>query len=138
MQKIKQKIEELLEKAKKDKEILAVIIFGSFARGEKFEDIDVCLVMGKNYDLVKAGKMRIELSSLSDKFDVHIFQQMPLYVRARIFREGKLIFCRDRGALFDVSFETAREYEDFKPIYYSQIGATMDSVPAGDVYLIRK
>src|SRR3989344_1856161 len=100
MERIKFALEKIAEKAKKDKEILAVIVFGSFARGEKFEDVDVCLVMNKNYDSVKAGKMRIELSSLSDKFDVHIFQQMPLYVRARIFREGKLFFCRDRGALF--------------------------------------
>jgi len=125
MERIKFALEKIAEKAKKDKEILAVIVFGSFARGEKFEDVDVCLVMNKNYDSVKAGKMRIELSSLSDKFDVHIFQQMPLYVRARIFREGKLFFCRDRGALFDVSFETAREYEDFKPIHQSQVEAVL-------------
>ncbi len=126
MQKIKQKLAELVSKVKKDKEILAVMIFGSFARGEKFEDVDICLVMGKNYGLAKAGKMRTELSSLSDKFDVHIFQQMPLYIRARILKEGKIIFYRNRDALYDLAFLTIREFEDFKPIYQSQVEAVLN------------
>ncbi len=118
-------LKQLIDLAKKDREILAVIIFGSAARGEKFEDIDICLVMGKNFDMNKAGKKRINFSSLSDKFDVHIFQQLPLYIRPRIFREGKVIFCRDREALYDISFATAREFEDFKPIHKSQVEAVL-------------
>ncbi|MFB0561374.1 MAG: nucleotidyltransferase domain-containing protein, partial [Candidatus Lokiarchaeia archaeon] len=38
-------LEELVKKAERDKDILAVMLFGSYARGEPARDIDVCLVL---------------------------------------------------------------------------------------------
>ena len=35
----------IVGRAKKDKDILAVIVFGSYARKEAYRDIDVCLVL---------------------------------------------------------------------------------------------
>lgn len=42
----------IVAKAKKDKNILAVIAFGSFARGEKYRDIDVCIVLNKKMEKI--------------------------------------------------------------------------------------
>ncbi len=118
-------LKQIAEKAKKDKEILAVIVFGSFARGEKFEDIDVCLVLDKKYDSLKMSRKALQFSVL-DKLDVHVFQQLPLYIRPRIFKEGKLIFCRNYDSLHDIAIQTMREFEDFKPIYQSHVEAVLN------------
>ena len=42
---MKKELSKIIEKAKKDKDILAVSVFGSFARGEKYNDIDICLFL---------------------------------------------------------------------------------------------
>lgn len=122
--KIRQKIAELLKNAKKDKEILAVMVFGSFVRREKFEDVDICIVLDKKYDNLKMSRKIIQFSS-ENEFDTHIFQQLPLYIRARILKEGKIIFCRDRDALYDLAFLTIKEFEDFRPIYKSHVEAVL-------------
>lgn len=118
-------LKQIAEKAKKDKEILAVIVFGSFARREKFEDIDVCLVLDKKYDSLKMSRKALQFS-LSDKLDVHVFQQLPLYIRPRIFKDGKLIFCRNYEALHDIAIQTMKEFEDFKPIYQNHVEAVLN------------
>jgi len=41
----------IVEKVMKDGDILAVMLFGSYARDEKFSDIDVCIIMQpKNFE----------------------------------------------------------------------------------------
>jgi predicted nucleotidyltransferase len=55
-------IEKLINCAKKDKEILAVIVFGSFARGEKFRDIDVCLVLKDTLEPIKISRKKVRIS----------------------------------------------------------------------------
>lgn len=124
MKKIRQKLAELLKMAKKDKEILAVIVFGSFARKERFEDIDICLVLAREYDSLKMSKKAMQFS-IADNFDVHVFQQLPLYIRMRVLKEGKVIFCRNKDILYDLAFLTIREFEDFKPIYQKHVEAVL-------------
>jgi len=49
------------------------------------------------------------------------FQQLSLYIKTRVLREGKTIFCKDEGLLYDLSFSTIREFEYFKPRYLSYL-----------------
>lgn len=66
---------------------------------------------------------RIRLAYLKDfpSLDVQIFQQLPLYIRIRILKEGKILFCSNTGLLYDAAFSTIREFEDYKPIYKSYL-----------------
>ena len=48
---------------------------------------------------------------------ISIFQQLPLYIRKRVLREGEIFFCRDDDALYEVAFKTIRELADFEPTY---------------------
>ncbi len=116
-------IAKIIEKAKKDKDILAVSIFGSFARGEKNRDIDVCLILkqGVKNSLLMSKKKLEYLSEFSDKFDIKVFQQLPLYIRHRVLKEGKLVFCVNDDQLYDLAYINAKEYEDFKPLYKSYL-----------------
>ena len=88
------KLEFLTGKARKDSDVLAVLVFGSYARGEEFRDVDVCLILKAKLGNGIMSEKRLAYVSESD-LDVHIFQQLPLHIRSRVLREGRLVFCRD-------------------------------------------
>ncbi len=79
---------------------LAVILFGSFARGEETErsDVDVCIVVGKR-ERIKEVWDRILESGLTGRYDVKIFELLPLKLKVEVIRDGKIVFCRDRDEL---------------------------------------
>lgn len=115
-------LDKLVSKAKKDKGILAVMVFGSYARGEKHRDIDVCLVLKKETENGAMSRKRLAYVSESG-LDVHVFQQIPLYIRVRVLKEGKILFCRDLDALYDVASQTVREFAHFEPAYKGYLEA---------------
>ena len=41
---------------KKDKEIIAVLLFGSYIKGENYRDIDICIVLDKKYSKLEMSK----------------------------------------------------------------------------------
>jgi len=109
----------IVRAAREAKDILAVILFGSSARGENSStsDLDLCLVlMPKSYSGLELSKIKLQYAS---HFPVHIsiFQQIPLYMKKRVLQEGKILFCRDDDALYEVAFKTLREYSHFAPAY---------------------
>jgi len=118
-------LDRLLELVKQDEEVLAVIVFGSAAQQEQtpLSDIDLCLVM---MPLRKpsgpAGFSYKRLEYMKDNsLDVRIFQQLPLYIRVRVLREGRILFVRDENQLYELAFRTAQAFEDFKHIYYGYL-----------------
>jgi predicted nucleotidyltransferase len=124
MSKIKEvEIEKLLTKARQDREVLAVLIFGSAARDEQapFSDVDICLVMTpKPFRLNTLSHERLEYMKDSS-LDVRIFQQLPLYIRVRVLKEGRILFVRDENQLYELAFRTAQAFEDFKHIYHGYL-----------------
>jgi hypothetical protein len=112
-------IDRLLRRAADDPDVLAVLLFGSVARGEAGggSDVDVCLI------LTAARRTRKQLDEkrlayLGDvDLDVQVFQRLPLYVRTRVLREGRVLFCRDEDALYDAAFTTIPAFERFKRTY---------------------
>jgi len=118
-------LERLLRRAHEDAAVLAVLLFGSAARGElsSHSDIDVCLVLEpqpKSYARTSLSRKRLEYLQHFD-LDVHVFQQLPLYIRRRVLKEGQVLFVRDEDLLYDVAFRTAQAFEDFKHIYYEYL-----------------
>ncbi len=119
-------LQELLIRVQQDEDVLAAFLFGSVAREEQthFSDVDVCLVL-------ETKPLRFDPAALSHKrldylkdfsFDIQIFQQLPIYVRRRILKEGRLLFVRDEARLYELAFRTAQAFEDFRPIYLSYLG----------------
>ncbi|MBI2043534.1 nucleotidyltransferase domain-containing protein [Candidatus Pacearchaeota archaeon] len=113
---------QIIEKINNDKKIIAVLLFGSYARGENYRDIDICIVLDKKYSGKEMFKEAVKYSSLlPDKFDVKIFQQLPVYIRKRILEEGKILICKNEELLYEIAFSTIKEFDDFKEIYRSYI-----------------
>jgi predicted nucleotidyltransferase len=119
----------LPRRAEDDPDVLAVILYGSSARGDARpeSDVDVCLVLSP------AARSRTELTEkrlayLGDvDLDVQVFQGLPLYVRRRVLHDGRILFCRDEEGLYEVAFATIRAFERFKRTYR----AYLDEVERG-------
>jgi predicted nucleotidyltransferase len=79
-------------------EVIAIILSGSVARGQTREisDIDICVMTKKGAP--EPVKMDL-LSYGSEKTDVSLFYDLPITIRFRVIREGKLLFCRDTPGL---------------------------------------
>lgn len=116
-----QELGSLVRKAREDPEVLAVMVFGSAARGEAGpkSDVDVCLVLVPEIrDRERAAQKRLEyLAESPENLDIQIFQLLPLYVRHRVLKEGQVLFSRDEDALYELAFATIRAFEDFKHVY---------------------
>jgi predicted nucleotidyltransferase len=122
--KAKQQVELLLKEAQQDSDVLAVMLFGSVARGESRaqSDVDICLVLyPKCWQLEELARKRWEY--LRFDLDIKIFQQLPLYVRRRVLREGVVLLVKDEDQLYELAFRTAKEFEDFKHIYRDYLEA---------------
>jgi hypothetical protein len=109
----------LVARAEGDPDVLAVILFGSRARGDATpqSDVDVCLVLASAHGS-REEATRTQLAYLSEfDLDVSVFQRVPLHVRSRILKEGRVLFVRDEDALYAVAIRTVRAWEDFRPIH---------------------
>jgi len=118
-------LEKLLIKARQDEDVLAVFLFGSIVREEEthLSDIDLCLVLAPKpipFEPTESSHKRLDY--LKDfTFDIQIFQQLPIYVRRRILKEGRILFVRDEALLYELAFKTAQAFEDFKLVYLSYL-----------------
>ncbi|HLC78285.1 MAG TPA: nucleotidyltransferase domain-containing protein [Candidatus Nanoarchaeia archaeon] len=98
-----------------------IILFGSLASGKnnKFSDIDLAIYFEgdkkEKFDfIVKLAGM------LPDKYDIKIFQDLPLYIQKDVFK-GKLIYAKNKSFAYDVAYKTIKRFEDFKKGYYDYI-----------------
>jgi len=90
-------VRRVLERARRDPDVLAVMLFGSHARSEASaaSDVDLCLVLASE-TLTNLEMSRRRLAYLAGGADdLVIFQQLPLAVRSRVLKEGKVLFVRD-------------------------------------------
>jgi len=115
----------LIARAERDPDVLAVLLFGSHARGAAgpASDVDVCVVLEASVPTgIEASHKRLDYLGGRD-LDVKIFQQLPLYIRSRVCKEGRVLFVRDEDRLYDLAFRTARAFEDFRPYYQAYLDA---------------
>jgi predicted nucleotidyltransferase len=115
-------VKRLLEMARADPEVLAVIQFGSTVRGEARDDsdIDVCMVFRLDEtDLLVLSRKWLDYSGLD--LDLHVFRLLPIYIRRRILKEGRVLFCRDEEELYELAFRTAQAFEDYRRIYHEYL-----------------
>ena len=115
------RLKKFLLKVQDDPEILAVFLFGSAVRGEQrpSSDVDVCLVFAPTVrDRLHMAQKRLEyMSEAPEGLDIQVFQLLPIYIRHRILKEGKVLFSRDEDTLYDVAFATVKAFEDFRHMY---------------------
>jgi hypothetical protein len=114
----------LIARVKHDPEVLAVLLFGSRARGEASSgsDVDVCLVLaGEPVSALAAAHKRLDYLAEAE-VDLILFHQLPLHIRRRVLKEGVVLFVRDEEALYALATRTARAFEGFRHIQRAYLG----------------
>ncbi len=64
----------------------------------------------------KSFEKRLEYSDYED-IDVQVFNELPLYIKQRVLKDGKVVHCKNEDLLYDIAIKTVKEYEDFRPRY---------------------
>lgn len=116
-------LDSLLHAAEQDDRILAVLLYGSRARADAHasSDTDVCLVLRPQLDpKIEAADVQTDYFKFHD-LDIRIYQRLPVYVRQRILKEGKVLHVTSEDDLYEVAFRTIREFEDFRPFYLAYL-----------------
>lgn len=105
----------VVSRLKKMSDIKAIYLFGSYATGKEkpISDIDLCVITEKN--ILRSKKLDI-LSCAGKDVEISLFHDLPISLKAKVFREGKLLFCRDKRLLIDLKLAAMKEYLDFKPV----------------------
>ena len=111
--KIKTKIKEINRIGKeigKDKNVLAVYLFGSYFHGKihKNSDIDLCIITKDEYEEVNFP--------VTDNLDVSFFHKLPITAQFRILNNGKPLFIRNKDIINNIKIITLRNYLDIKPL----------------------
>jgi hypothetical protein len=108
-------IQPIIDELKANDHVLVFILFGSVARGQarKDSEIDLCIVTALN--IPETEKMNL-LSYGSGKIDVSFFWDLPITIRFRVIREGKVLFCKDTLAFNAIKADTVWEYLDVAPL----------------------
>jgi len=117
-------IQQIINRAKKDRSVLAVAVFGSYARKEKYRDIDICVFLKpREYSELVISQKRVEYIPEDERYDVQIFQQLPLYIQKRILSEAQILYCKNEDELYDLYFACIRDFDHFEHIYEGYLKA---------------
>ena len=96
-------------------DVLALILFGSAARCQQrpFSDIDLCIVPAGD---IPANE-RLDLKGYgSQTIEIHLLDELPIAIRFRVIRDGKLIFCKDGLAFHRIVSDIIQGYLDSAPL----------------------
>lgn len=105
----------LLEKIKEFPEVLAIILFGSYAKekAKEMSDIDIAVVV-RNPDKHIEGELG---SFYSPNFDVVLFHRLPLHIQFEVLKHGKVVFCRNEKGLLEIKRGVLSEYIEMSEMY---------------------
>ena len=112
--------EEVKRRVKKDFEpllddVLGILLYGSLAAGEDSErsDIDISIVAPVIDD--KIGFSRRILSNVRDaRYDVRVFELMPLYLKAEVVEKGEIIYTKNIFKLYEYFYYFRKIWDDQK------------------------
>ncbi len=122
-------LQRLIPKARADESVLAVLLYGSAGRGEAVpaSDVDVCLVLWP-YGGEPATSKGLEYLPEFD-LDLHVFQGLPLPIRRRVLKEGRVLLSKDDDALNGLAVRAVQAFEDFEHLHYAYPEAVLDAGP---------
>ena len=95
--------------------VLGVLLYGSMVTAECNErsDIDLCVVAPMARDNIAFS--REILSQVRDKrYDVRLFELMPLYLKMEVIEHGKVVYARDVYELYEYFYSFRKLWEDQK------------------------
>jgi len=110
-------VEKIVEKSKKDNRILAVILFGSYARKDpNFRDVDIGLLLYKSEDFSNVYSDYAAFLGGENYLDLSIINSLPINVQSSIFNDAVVLYCLDSSALYDYTIDLIKKSADSRHI----------------------
>ncbi len=96
-----------------------VILYGSRieSRARKDSDYDFAIYYNGNKDQKYQFLLNV---SFDRRFDVKIFQDLPLFIRKDVLR-GKIIYAENVDFVYEVAYQTVKDLGRFEKYYYEYI-----------------
>jgi predicted nucleotidyltransferase len=96
-------------------EISAVMLYGSWASRDEHEgsDIDICLVAPDSKDKIALQRKAFALIR-DEKYDVRIFELLPLYLKAEVMVKGVAVYSKDVYELYEYFYFYRKLWEEQK------------------------
>ena len=118
------KLEEVKKAAREvlsgKKEVIAAYIYGSYLQSSFFEDVDIGLLVEKDfkppslYEARIAGELERKLGKRIN-FDVRILNERPVRFLFTILKSSELIYSRDERKRVEFESMVMKKYLDLKP-----------------------
>ena len=97
-------------------DVFAILIYGSYAIGDANirSDIDVCIVL-KNNDKEEINNIYrkiLRISAKNEKYDIKIFEQMPLFMKIQAIKNGNVIYAKNKAELEEYFYFFRKLWQD--------------------------
>lgn len=81
--------------------VAGLFLWGSHAEGRAHprSDVDVCIVAGPGITVEEALRLAWSGAGASSRYDVHVFEELPLYLKGEILDRGRLLATRNELSL---------------------------------------
>ncbi len=115
MKTAKAEINKTVNELKKQPKVMAIILFGSYVKGEQkpISDIDIAVIAKEPDKAIEA-----EVSSFSSNiFDLVNFHRLPLYIQFEVLKYGKPLFVRDEEYFSQIKMAVLKEYLEMTYLY---------------------
>ena len=118
-------ITSIIQKLKKislnEKGVLALLLFGSYARKEPYHDIDIAVILDNISDRIKVLSILESYVPEAPRFDFSVFNDMPMGMKSRVLSECVVIYTKQDFDLKGMSIEIIQKWSDIKPIFDTAI-----------------
>ncbi len=93
------------------REVLAVLLFGSYAKGEATErsDIDICIVAP---EAQKRQLLSFVLRNLRRDYHVWLFEELPMYMKKEVMDNHRVLICRSLPELYEYFYFVRKLWKD--------------------------
>lgn len=116
------KVGEIIQIVAADSDVTALYAFGGLAAGvlKPLSDLDFGVLLDNRLDNKQRFDKHIELIGVfndtfrTDEIDLIIMNDAPIRMVFQILKTGKMLDCRDTGALIDFRDRLVKDYLDFK------------------------
>lgn len=119
---VQEKIPEIIQVVETDSDVSALFAFGSLAAGtlKPMSDMDFGILLNDRLDKEQRFAKHIELIGVfnstfrTDEIDLIVMNDAPIPMTFQILKTGKMLSCRDVGALTAFRERQVKKYLDFK------------------------
>ncbi|RLE44632.1 nucleotidyltransferase domain-containing protein [Candidatus Woesearchaeota archaeon] len=121
LQKLPGFVRKVVEDIKKNEKVVAIILFGSLAKGRvtPLSDIDLAVII-KEPD----PKTEAEIGSMCSRMiDISLFHKLPVYIQHSILKDGIVLYLKKEDEDFykEVVLKVIRNYLEMEWIYRKRL-----------------